>query len=110
MTVARKTRLIMTHRCLEAAVSIVFPAPKLALVVLDTIDILVCARPSSRFGATLRENSGQSTPRALLLKYPLGREHNKDVTGGAVYDVFGLKEVVREALEFHKLRSHQGSA
>src|SRR5271157_4934383 len=53
-------------------------------------------RRLSLVDATIRANLGQGPPRALMLEYPLGREHVKDVTGSAMYDVFRLKEVVRE--------------
>ena len=39
---------------------------------------------------------------ALMLKYPLSRKRIEDVRASAMYHVFPLKEVVREALEFHE--------
>jgi hypothetical protein len=61
-------------------------------------------------GATIRASLSQGPSLALMLKYPLRRKRIKDVRASAMYHVFRLKEVVREALEFHELRSYQGSA
>jgi len=99
------------HECCDGSGKAVFNAPQYApsLPGIQSSDHTGPPSWAEGFGKARRQISGVRH-RGLMLEYPLCREHNKDVTGGAAIDILCLIPGIRKVLKFHKIGFHQGNA